>query len=190
MRSRLSLARRGPALRIEESSSRALRGAPLRSRARATGVARAYRRRCRTASQLLLEELRPRRRAPAVLELPSPPCVARRAGAPSAMRQLGELLKRHRHCTRRAPAARSRGPSCRSGRRGPSSRRVAQHLRLPYHSHVPVGARANVALWLCVPAVLVASTSCLRLVVGPAGGARPPGEGLGGGLLRSWGLRA
>ncbi len=31
--------------------------------------------------------------APAVLELPSPRCVARRAGAPSAMRQLGELLQ-------------------------------------------------------------------------------------------------
>ena len=124
--------------------------------------------------------------APAVLELPSPRCVARRAGAPSAMHQLGELLKRHRHCTRRAPAARSRGSSCHSGRRGPSSRLVAQHLRLPYHSHVPVGARANVAQTWGYAQASSTSTLCLRLVVGAARVA-VSGEALGGGFFPGWG---
>ena len=106
------------------------------------------------------------------------PCVARRRAA----RRVGDIAHaraagamRHWHCTRRGPAARSRVSSCHSGRRGPSSRLVAQHLRLPYHSHVPVGARANVALWLVGVRTLVASTSRLCLLVGAAGGARPRG---------------
>ena len=57
----LSLARRGPELRIEESSLRAVRGAPLRSRARATGVARAYRRRRECKPAPVSVERRPQR---------------------------------------------------------------------------------------------------------------------------------
>ena len=75
------------------SPLRAVRGAPLRSRARATGVARAYRRRRECKPAPVSVERRPRRvrRRPhkTLLLL----CVARRAGAPSAMRQLGELLQ-------------------------------------------------------------------------------------------------
>ena len=93
---------------------------------------------------------------------------------------------RHRHCTQPAPAARSRAPSCRSGRTAPSSRRVAQRLRLPYHSHVPVGARANVAQTWGYAQASSTSTLCLRLVVGAARVA-VSGEALGGGFLPGWG---
>ena len=115
-------------------------------------------------------------RDPAVLELPSPRCVARRAGAPSAMRQLGELLQETPalHPTSAGSAIsrtvlsfRAKGAIVPAGCAAP-----AAALPLARTSRC---ARKRGFGWGCAYQASSTSTSRLCLLVGAAGGARPRG---------------
>ena len=188
MRSSLSPARRGPARPswAARAPLRAVCGSLAPGRG---GVAGAHRRRRRDREPAPLpvhfERMDSLRRP---CELPSPPCVARRAGAPSAMRQLGELAQKTLalHPTSAGSAISS------TDFVGSSSPPIFSYLKCSDcgcpSTRTRQSVRAQTWPFLgCTHRPSSTSTSRPRLRRGATGGARPPGEALGGGLLRGGG---
>ena len=147
------------------------------ARARTRGLVVAYRTAAATASQphFLWSSGRGEvRRRPC--ELPSPRCVAPRAGAPSAMHQPGELLqetlalnptKAGSAISRIVLSFRAKGAIVPAGCAAP-----AAALPLARTSRC---ARKRGFGWGCAYQASSTSTSRLCLLVGAAGGARPRG---------------
>ena len=164
-------------LSLARSPLRAVCGVPLRSRATTTGGGGrvSHRRRDRKPAPLSVER-RPRRARRRPCELPSPRCVARRAGAPSAMHQPGELLvqtlalnptKAGSAISRIVLSFRAKGAIVPAGCAAP-----AAALPLARTSRC---ARKRGFGWGCAYQASSTSTSRLCLLVGAAGGARPRG---------------
>ena len=161
------------------------------ARARTRGLVVAYRTAAATASQphFLWSSGRGEvRRRPC--ELPSPPCVARRAGAPSAMHQLGELAQKTLalHPTSAGSAISS------TDFVGSSSPPIFSYLKCSDCGCPSTRTRQSVRaqtwpFWGCTHRPSSTSTSRPRLRRGATGGARPPGEALSGTLLRGGGPR-
>ena len=190
MRSSLSPARRGPARPswAARAPLRAVCGSLAPGRG---GVAGAHRRRRRDREPAPLpvhfERMDSLRRP---CELPSPPCVARRAGAPSAMRQLGELAQKTLalHPTSAGSAISS------TDFVGSSSPPIFSYLKCSDCGCPSTRTRQSVRaqtwpFWGCTHRPSSTSTSRPRLRRGATGGARPPGEALSGTLLRGGGPR-
>ena len=147
------------------------------ARARTRELVGAYRTAAATASQPHFPSSAGRvgvRRRP--VNIPAPPCVARRAGGRSAMHQLGELLQKTLalHPTRAGSAISSIVLSFRAKGAIVPAGCAAPAAALPL-ARTSRCARKRGFGWGCAYQASSTSTSRLCLLVGAAGGARPRG---------------